>query len=327
MADIFLKFVNASISAGWLVLAVIIFRLIFPKMPKWLRPVFWGLVGLRLVLFDSIQSVLSLIPSAQTISPEIMYMPNPTIYSGLSVLNQAVNPVITKTFAPKVGDSANPLQILIPVLALIWLVGIVLMSSMAFVGWLRLRRRIRTAVLLRENIYQSENVSSPFVFGFLHPRIYLPFAVDGKVMENVILHEQMHIARHDHQGKILGYLLLCLFWFHPLCWAAYLLFCRDIELACDERVIRGFGTKERVDYSEALLALSIPRHGAHMCSLAFGEVSVRGRVKNVLNYKKPVCWVVAAAVVVCIVMAVCFLTNPKEGAETTKAVQVGKAYD
>lgn len=313
MADVFLKFVNAGISAGWLVLAVVLFRLLFPKMPKWLRPVFWGLVGVRLLLLTSVESVLSLVPSAQTIAPEIMRAEKPTIHSGLAKLNTIVNPLITKTFSPKLGDSANPLQILIPVLAAVWLAGAALMLLVAVASALRLRRRLQTAVLLRENIYQSEQISSPFVFGFWHPRIYLPFGMEEGMMKHVILHEQAHIARRDPLGKVFGYLLLCLYWFCPLCWVAYLLFCRDIELACDERVVRTFGREERADYSQALLCLSLPRFGVHACPLAFGEVGVKARVKNVLGYKQPVYWAVLVAVVVCIVMAVCFLTNPKQG--------------
>lgn len=324
MADLFLKFVNTGISAGWLVLAIVLFRWLFPKMPKWLRPVFWGLVGLRLVLFTSVKSVLSLIPSAQTVAPEIMQMEEPAIHSGLMMLNTIVNPLITETFAPKPGDSANPLQVLIPVLAVIWLVGIALMAAGAGMSCLRLRYRLRTAVRLRENIYQSEQVVSPFVFGLLRPRIYLPFGMEEGLMKNVILHEQMHIARRDHLGKIFGYLLLCLYWFCPLCWVAYLLFCRDIELACDERVIRAFGREERADYSQALLRLSSPRFGVHACPLAFGEVGVKARVRNVLNYKKPMFWAVAVAVIMCIVMAVCFLTDPKQGAGMGNVVYNGK---
>lgn len=323
MADLFLSFVNTGISAGWLILAVILFRGLFPKMPKWLRPVFWGLVGLRLVLLISVKSVLSLIPSAQTIAPEIMHAPKPTIHSGLRHFNGMVNPVITKVFAPQPGDSANPLQIWIPILAVIWLFGIALMAVCAGISCLRLRRRLRTAVPLRENIYQSENVSSPFVFGILRPRIYLPFGMDEKLVEHVVLHERTHIKRRDYLVKVLGYLLLSLYWFQPLCWVAYVLFCRDIELACDERVIRAFGRAERADYSQALLTLSVPRFGVHMCPLAFGETGVKVRVKNVLNYRKPVFWVVAVAVFVCIVMAVCFLTDPKQGAGMESGTQDG----
>lgn len=321
MSEVFLSFVNTGISAGWLVLAVILLRWLFPKMPKWLRPVFWGLVGIRLVLFTSVKSVLSLIPSAQTIAPEIMHAQEPAIHSGLAMFNSMVNPVIGKTFAPRPGDSANPLQILIPVLAAVWIFGIALMAASAGISCLRLCRRLRTAVPLRENIYQSEKVSSPFVFGILRPRIYLPFGLEGKPMEHVILHERTHILRRDHRTKVLGYLLLSLYWFQPLCWAAYVLFCRDIELACDERVIRTFGREERADYSQALLNLSVPRPGVHACPLAFGETGVKTRVKNVLNYRKPVFLVVAVAVFVCIVMAVCFLTDPKQGTEGKSGAQ------
>ncbi|MDE7326377.1 MAG: M56 family metallopeptidase [Lachnospiraceae bacterium] len=320
MADIFLKFFNTGISAGWLILVILLFRWLFPKMPKWLRPAFWGLVGLRLILLVSIPSVLSLIPSAQTVSPEIMYSPEPTIHSGLGILNTMVNPKIIRTFAPKPGDSANPLQILIPFIAALWLLGVVLMFVAAGISYLRLHRRLRTAILIKDNIYQSENVFSPFVFGLFHPRIYLPFGMDDKLMENVLLHEKAHIARHDHLGKILGYLLLCLYWFQPLCWVAYLLLCRDIEFACDERVIRKFGRQERADYSQALLILGVSRPGVHICPLAFGEIGVKTRVRNVLNYRKPVFWVVGVAVTAFIIMAVCFLTNPEQGSGMTQNV-------
>jgi len=311
MTEIFLKFVNNGISAGWLILIVILIRKL-PKIPKSLRPVFWGLVGIRLMLLVSVKSVFSLIPSVQTIAPEIMYAKSPRIYTGVGMVNTIVNPIVAESFSPNPGDSANPLQILIPILAVVWIFGVVFMLGFALVSWLWLRRRIRTAVLLDKNIYQSEEVFSPFVFGFLHPRIYLPFAVDKKTMHNVILHEQEHIARYDHLRKILGYLLISLYWFHPLCWAAYRLFCKDIELACDERVICGFGKEERADYSETLLSFCMPGKKRDICPLAFGEIAVKERVKNVLRYKEPVPWVITAALASCAVIAVCFLTNPKQ---------------
>ncbi len=310
MTEIFLKFVNNGISAGWLILIVILIRML-SKIPKRLRPVFWELVGVRLMLLVSVKSVFSLIPSVQTIAPEIMYARRPKIYTGMGILNTIVNPIVSESFSPNPGDSVNPLQVLIPILAVVWIFGVVFMLGFALVSCLRLRRRIRTAVLLRENIYQSEEVFSPFVFGFLHPRIYLPFSVEEKIMHNVILHEQAHIARYDQLRKIFGYLFLSLYWFHPLCWVAYLLFCKDIELACDEYVICDFGKEERADYSEALLSFCMPGINKHICPLAFGEIAVKERVKNVLRYKAPMSWVVTAAFAACIAIALCFLTNPK----------------
>lgn len=310
MTEVFLKFVNNGISAGWLILMVIFIRWI-PKIPKRLRPVFWGLVGVRLMLLVSVKSVFSLIPSVQTIAPEIMYARKPRIYTGIGMVNTIVNPIVSESFAPNPGDSANPLQILIPILSVVWIFGVVFMLGFALVNCLRLRRRISTAVLLDQNIYQSEEVFSPFVFGFLHPRIYLPFAVEERTMHNVILHEQVHIARYDHLGKIFGYLLLSLYWVNPLCWVAYFLFCKDIELACDECVICNFGKEERADYSEALLSFCVPKTKRNICPLAFGEIAVKERVKNVLRYKEPISWVVKAALAACIVIALCFLTNPR----------------
>jgi beta-lactamase regulating signal transducer with metallopeptidase domain len=310
MTEVFLKFVNNGISAGWLVLIIIFLRMI-PRIPKRMRPVFWGLVGVRLMLLVPVKSVFSLIPSVQTIAPEIMYARKPKIYTGIAILNTIVNPIVSESFSPNPGDSANSLQVLIPILSIVWIFGVVFMLGFALVNCLRLRRRIRMAVLLDKNIYQSEEVFSPFVFGFLHPRIYLPFAVDEKIMRNVILHEQAHITRYDHLRKIFGYLLLSLYWFNPLCWAAYMLFCKDIELACDECVICNFGKEERADYSETLLSFCVPKIKRNICPLAFGEIAVKERVKNVLRYKAPVSWIVMTAFAVCIVIALCFLTNPK----------------
>ncbi len=324
MAEIFLKFVNMSITAGWLILAVIIFRLVFPKMPKRLRLVFWGLVGLRLILFASVESMFSLIPSTRTIPTGIMYMPRPEIHSGLSLVDSKLNPVIAKAFAQNPGDSANALQILVPVLAMIWLAGVIVMLALAGIHTLRLCQRVKTAVLLEENIYQSEKVFSPFVFGFLHPRIYLPMAADKNAMYYVILHEQMHIARRERKDKIFAYLLLSLYWFNPLCWAAYRLFCQDIELACDEQVIKEFHAEERADYSEALLSLGAPHRGMLMCPLAFGETGIKERVKHVLHYKKPMFLANAAAVIACIIVAVCFLANPKERSALKEEYRTGE---
>ena len=312
MTNIFLKFVNMGIAASWLVLVVMVLRLTLQKAPKWLRLVLWGIVALRLVLPISIQSVFSLIPSTETISPHIMNMQEPEIHSGIPVLNSAVNPVIVETFAPSPETSMNPLQIVIPVAAVCWLVGIAAMFLYMAVRYLRLRNRIRTAVLLEDNIYQSEYVVSPFVLGIVHPRIYLPFRFAQKDMGHVIAHEQAHIKHCDHWWKPIGFLLLSLYWYNPVIWMAYILFCKDIELACDERVVKNLNAVQRADYSQALLSCSVPRRTASVCPLAFGEMGVTERVKNVLHYKKPAFWLIVVAIISCIAVAICFLTNPKE---------------
>ena len=314
MAEIFQKALNMSIAAGWLILAVIALRLLLRRAPKRFRLLLWAVVGLRLALPWSIESALSLIPSAQTLPEGIMLERAPVLDTGISALNGAINPGFTAAFTPELGASANPLQVLLPIAAALWMLGAAAMLLWALVSWLRLRKRVREAVRLEENVYECE-IASPFVLGLFRPRIYLPFSLENGERELVLAHERAHITAGDHIIKPLGWLLLAAHWYNPLVWLAYALFCRDIELACDERVVRGLSLSDRADYSQALLDLSRPRGGVRACPLAFGESSVKGRVKSVLSYKKPAFWLVLLAVVVCVGAAVCFLTDPKEEAE------------
>lgn len=314
MSELFLHFLNSGIAAGWLVLLVLAARLLLKKAPKWVAPALWGIVALRLILPFSIESALSLIPSAETVSPEVVhYDPRPTITSGVTVIDNAVNPVLSESFAVEdAAVSVNPLDIWMGIAGAVWLIGVAIMLGYAIVSWARLRRRVGTAVRLEGNVYQSENAPSPFILGVLRPRIYIPFTLQGTALSCVLAHERAHLARRDHWWKTLGYVLLSLYWFHPLLWVAYLLLCRDIELACDERVIRMATSEQRADYSQALLACSAAhRRRITACPLAFGEVGVKARVKRVLSYKKPAFYLVLAAVAVCVVLAVCGLTDPK----------------
>lgn len=314
MAEIFQKALNMSIAAGWLILAVIALRLLLRRAPKRFRLLLWAVVGLRLALPWSIESALSLIPSAQTLPEGIMLERAPVLDTGISALNGAINPGFTAAFTPELGVSANPLQVLLPIAAAFWMLGAAAMLLWALVSWLRLRKRVREAVRLEENVYECE-IASPFVLGLFRPRICLPFSLENGERELVLAHERAHITAGDHIIKPLGWLLLAAHWYNPLVWLAYALFCRDIELACDERVVRGLSLSDMADYSQALLDLSRPRGGVRACPLAFGESSVKGRVKSVLSYKKPAFWLVLLAVVVCVGAAVCFLTDPKEEAE------------
>lgn len=314
MAEIFQKALNMSIAAGWLILAVIALRLLLRRAPKRFRLLLWAVVGLRLALPWSIESALSLIPSAQTLPEGIMLERAPVLDTGISALNGAINPGFTAAFTPELGASANPLQVLLPIAAAFWMLGAAAMLLWALVSWLRLRKRVREAVRLEGNVYECE-IASPFVLGLFRPRIYLPFSLENGERELVLAHERAHITAGDHIIKPLGWLLLAAHWYNPLVWLAYALFCRDIELACDERVVHSLSLSDRADYSQALLDLSRPRGGVRACPLAFGESSVKGRVKSVLSYKKPAFWLVLLAVVVCVGAAVCFLTDPKEEAE------------
>ena len=311
MAAVFLKLLNLSISASWLVLAVLVLRLISKRSPKWVNVLLWGIVALRLVLPFSIESALSLIPSAETVSPAaVQFDPAPTITSGVSIIDNAVNPSLSEHFAAVPTMSVNPLYVWAEIAGWVWLIGLGAMLLYALVSYLRLRRRVSVSLPVQDHIYLCDAISSPFILGVVKPHIYLPSGLDEVQRQNVLSHEQAHLARRDHWWKPLGFALLAVYWFNPVLWLAYALLCRDIELACDERVIRTMDESAVKTYSTVLLACSMPRKAVITCPLAFGEVGVKERVKNALHYKKPAFWVVAASVAVCVVVAVCFLTNP-----------------
>ncbi len=316
MTEFFLNIVNTSISAGWLILAVLILRPALKKAPKWVSVLLWGIVALRLVCPFSIESALSLIPSAETIPTEILTENSFDIQSGIAPVDDLVNDYLGDHYyegvTVPVGNGLN----VITLLAVLWCAGVLAMAAYTAVSCLRLYRRIRTAILLRENIYQSETVSSPFVFGLFRPRIYLPFRMDKTALRHVVAHESAHIRRHDHWWKPLGFLLLTIHWFNPLMWLGYILLCRDIELACDEKVIRELDGVEKANYSQVLLSCSIDRRMIAACPLAFGEVGIKERVKSVLSYKKPAFWIIVLSVVLCAALAVCFLTDPENIRET-----------
>lgn len=310
MTELFRCILNMSISASWLVGVVLVIRLLLKKAPKWITCLLWALVAVRLICPFSIESSLSLIPSAETF-PDEMFAMGPDDNRQNAALDIEVNPVIPGSIIPEIDMSVEQLQIRELFASLRWPIGVAVLLVYAVGSYLRLRFKMRTAVRLRDNIYQSENAVTPFVLGFLCPRIYLPFKLYEDDITHVIAHEQTHIKRRDHLLKPLGFLLLSLHWFNPVMWVAYILFCRDIELACDERVIKALDEEQRADYSQALLMCSRPRRAITACPLAFGEVGVKQRVKNIIDYKRPTFWILLASAIVCIAVAVCFLTNPQ----------------
>lgn len=311
MTNLFLTLFNKSLSACLLILAVMLVRLAFRKAPKALFPILWAFVGLRLALPFLPESRLSVIPSPETLSYEtVRYAAHPTVQTGIYAVNSAVNPTLGKVFETPAGGSVSPLYVLASILGAIWVIGVIVMLFYAFFCYFHLKNRLKTAVLFRDNLYRSESVTSPFVLGFIKPRIYLPFTLAEKDLDAVVAHEKAHIARGDVLWKLLGYLFLCVYWFNPLVWLVYILFCRDIEFACDERVIGQLAAEERAAYSEALLAASMPKARIAACPLAFGEGNVKERIKRVLSYKKPAFWVILIAVLACAALAVCFLTDP-----------------
>lgn len=311
MDDVFLKLVNLSISASWLILAVLVLRVVLKKAPKWVMPLLWGVVALRLVCLFSIESALSLIPSAETIPSEIVTETREPVLYEQATLDIVTNPTLPSAAEVPVGVSRQQAQVDFNIYSVLWLAGMAALLVHALVSAGKLKRKLATAILLRDNIYESEFVDSPFVFGVVKPNIYLPMHMDEGTAAYVIAHEHAHLARRDHWWKVLGYLVLALHWFNPLVWVAYILFCRDIELACDEKVVKGLDGAARADYSQALLSCAAPKRAVAACPLAFGEGNIKTRVKSALHYKKPAFWVAAAAVLAVVIVAVCFLTNPK----------------
>ena len=308
MEKFFLNIINSSITASWLVLALLLLRPFLKKAPKALSVALWGFVGLRVLFPVSIESVFSLIPSAQTVPQEILTSHSPVIHSGISFVNSAINPVISQALAPT--QTASPVVTLTRIGLWVWLGGLCLMLVYSAVSYALLRRQVRIHLPLQKQVYVCDSISNPFILGIFRPRIYLPSHLSSQQVSFVLAHEFAHLQRKDHWWKPLGFLLLSIHWFNPLMWVAYILLCRDIELACDEKVIRSMETAEKKGYSEALVACSLQRHLVFACPLAFGEVAVKDRIKSVFHYKKPALWIILAAVLISIALCVGFLTDP-----------------
>ncbi len=424
MSDLFSIIVGMSISASWLILAVLLLRFGLKKAPKFLTVLLWGIVAIRLVCPVSFESGWSLIPNGSfysseateettagvlssetdatestlvigtqspalegtqppfvgdvTQTPAVEGTQTPPVVGGTqtpavegtqtspvvggtqtpavdstqtppvadstqtpavggtqapSLIESTQSPAVEDTQAPSIMDgtelppvvdtgigapavdvdrenTSDPKETVMLVLSIIWLAGVVALLGYILLSYLRVHKSVRTAVLMRGNIYQCETVSSPFVLGIIKPKIYIPFSMSETDITYVIAHEHAHIRRGDHLWKPLGFLLLALHWFNPFMWVAYALLCKDIELACDEKAVKQLNRDQRADYSQALLNCSIDFRKSAASPVAFGEVSVKERVKTVLNYKKPSVWVICISVLVILITAVCFLTDP-----------------
>lgn len=313
MEEVFLKIMSMSISACWIILVVIAARFILAKAPKWIRVVMWGIAGIRLICPFSFESVLSLIPS-----DTIYNMDSLNADGGIhnvvdnQLSNQPITPVVPNEIVPAVEQSAGTAQNTVLAASVVWIIGVAVLMAYMCISFFRIHRRVREAALYKENIWLCDRIDTPFVLGVFRPEIFLPSSMNKEDMGYVIAHEQAHLKRCDHWWKPLGFVILAIHWFNPLVWAAYMLLCRDIEFACDEKVIRQLGASDRKAYSTALVNCSVPSKAISACPLAFGEVGIKARIKAVLNYKKPAFWIVLAAVILCVAVAVCFLTNPKK---------------
>lgn len=320
MENLFIKLFNVSVTASFVVLAVILVRFIMKKSPKWIICILWGLVGLRLVFPFSIESVLSLIPSAETLPPDIMVTHTPEIHTGIPIINSSINPIFTESFKPNLATSANPMQIIIFIASIIWIVGIAVMLIYSAISYFYLRHKVSVSIKNSDNIYYCDNIKSPFILGLIIPKIYLPSNIQNDSYNYVLSHEKAHIKRLDHIWKPLSFLILSVYWYNPFLWVAYILFCQDIETACDQKVIKSMESEEIKGYSTALLNFSINRKLINACPLAFGEVGVKTRIKSILNYKKPAFWIIILTFVLAIAVAICFLTVPKNKPNTESSL-------
>lgn len=344
LRQLFVGSLNLAVAASWLIAALLLLRPLLKRLaPKWVLCALWALVAVRLVCPVALQSDLSvyrLAGDAVQSSGQVTYFRDTgfcgdvryrpaTLLPGVSAEtsstpdNTVPDTTTTADAIPRPQTPARSVDMNLP--SILWAVGIYVMLVLALAGYLSLREDVAASIPLEGNVYLCDTIKSPFILGMFRPRIYLTSGMDEASRVCVLRHEKAHLRRGDHLWKPLGFLLLAVYWYNPLVWAAYILFCRDMELACDERVIRDMAAEERAAYSQALLDCSRGRHWVAACPLAFGEVGVKTRVKAVLWYKKPAFWAVLAAVVVCAVVAVCFLTNPK-GTENEESDQSPASY-
>lgn len=325
MVKIFLEILNLSIQGSLLILVAALIRILLRKAPKWFHCLLWGLVAVRLICPFHMESAMSLAPNAEIFSMDEQDS-RLTVQSGIPFIDGTVNsdeqeasvlPVTTTE-----QEAGN--QPVYPV-TLIWLGGIAILSAYAVGSYLRIHRRVNMSIRIRQNIYMCDRITTPFILGIIRPHIYVPSCMGEEQMESVILHERAHLKRGDHFWKPLAFGVLIIHWFNPFCWLAYRLFCRDIEMACDEKVIRYMNLEQKKQYSRDLLSFSQQGSLISACPLAFGEVGVKQRIKLILNYRKPSFWVMIVAVVLIIVTSVLFLTSPeKTSPEETKTEEAGK---
>lgn len=322
MADIFLRLVNMSITASWITLAVIIIRFVFKKAPKFLNCFLWLMVAFRLVFPFSFESILSLIPSTQTIPNDIITENSFDINTGIGFVDNQVNSYLSDHYYEGVTVPTDNGFNVIGVLSIIWLIGMAVMLIYAVLSYIKIRQKVAEAVPYMGNVLMCDNIGTPFILGLIRPKIYITSDLNETDLSYVLKHEQAHLKRRDHLWKPFGFVLLTVYWFNPVMWIAYALLCRDIELACDEKVINEMGLENKKAYSNALINCSVPRKFISACPLAFGETDMKGRIKSVLKYKKPTVITVCVAVLVCIIAGVCLMTDPMtdETGETTTAI-------
>lgn len=323
---LFLQILNMSFTASAVILVVMVARLLLKKAPKVFSYALWSLVLFRLVCPFSFESAVGLL-GEKVIPDDIGFMQVPRINTGIPIINDSINAVLP---AATPAASMNPMQGIVAVGAFLWLCGIAALVIYSTVSLLRLCWKLRGAEWVGRNIYRSAGLASPFVMGLFRPNIYLPAGLTEAETRYILLHEQIHIKRFDHVIKFAGFAVLCLHWFNPLVWAAFFLCGKDMELSCDEAILKKLGNEVKKDYSSSLLTLSTGRRIVGSTPLAFGEGDTKGRIRNVLNYKKPAFWVITVSVVAVVALAIVLLSSPpqkNEQEEIANATQVLLAQD
>lgn len=309
LEKIFLQILNMSFTASFVIILVLIARLFLKKSPKVLSYALWGVVLFRLICPFSFESMFSLLPvKSNPIPLDIVYEAIPTIDTGIPVINHTVNQSLS---AATPAASINPLQIWTFIGSTVWLLGIAILLIYSIISLMKLQKYLKNAVHEKDNIYLAEHLDTPFVMGFIRPKIYLPTSLTEEEKRYILLHEQMHIKRFDHVIKLVSFFALCLHWFNPLVWIAFLISGKDMEMSCDEAVVKRLGIDVKKEYSSSLLTLATGRRIIGGSPLAFGEGDTKGRIKNVLNYKKPTLWFVFVALLAVVVLTIGFLSNPK----------------
>ena len=318
MEQVFIYVLNNAITVSALIAAIIVVRALGKKMPKWSICMLWVIVAVKLLFPIKLESVFSLIPTREPIREYTFMEKSRQMNSGISNVVGIANPVQNHVAV------VNPMRILLDIGAVVWLVGMIVMLLYAVATYILVRRRVSASVRVRPWVYMCDDISDSFIFGIIFPRIYVPSGLSKEARRNILKHEFAHLRRYDYLWKPIGFVLLSVYWFNPLCWIAYVLLCKDIEYACDEEVIKNIGKNKKAEYCRILLEHSMPKKMIAACPVAFGETDVKNRIRNVANYKKPVFWIKILSFLVCIAVGLCFATNRYSELVTIKS---GKLED
>lgn len=318
MGELFMKILNMSITGSYVILFVIILRLLLKRAPKIFSYALWSVVLFRLICPLSFESVISLIPSSQ--NP----IPKGTLYSGISKIG--IPEINTSVNVPKdaIEKSVNSIDTLLFVVSIVWIIGVLALVMYSIVSFLKLRNGLKYAMHLEKNIYESENITTPFVLGIIKPKIYLPNGLSKSEKTYILKHEENHIKRFDYILKPFAFFVLCVHWFNPLVWIAFVLMSKDMEMSCDESVLKEMGSSIKKEYSSSLLSLSVGSKRFNGTPLAFVENSVKTRIKNVLNYKRPAFWIIILLIALVVLTGIALISNPKQGKEESLAKQALK---